>query len=70
MEKVTSIIIAVIMFVISAIFLISVFGQTLGLGEAYTKMWCFGYCAMKINMPFGSPLSIPGLGLPGGFCGC
>ena len=70
MEKMTLIIIAVIMFVVGAIFLIAVFGKTLGIGEAYSKMWCLGYCALKINMIFGSPLGIPGLSLPGGFCGC
>jgi len=70
MENITSILIPIIMFIIGAIFLLSVFDEVLGLIQPFLDYICFGYCAMKINMPFGSPLSIPWAPLPGGFCGC
>lgn len=69
MEKMTMIILAVLVFGIGFMFFIGLYMGTAGLGIAFTKSWCFGYCAIKINFAFGTPFVL-GPGLPGGFCGC
>ncbi len=63
-KKMAEIIFVILVFLVGFIFFIAMFGETLGIGTIFTKMWCYGYCAMKITNP------LWGGAIPGGFCGC
>lgn len=71
MEKMTMIILAVLVFGIGFMFFLFIYAGTLGISTGFVKSWCFGYCAVKVTLNWGSPLGLPfGPSLPGGFCGC
>ena len=70
MKLTQNVLYAIIIFGIGFMLVIALFGETLGLSRMLVDVWCWGYCAIKIKMPWGSPLGLPVASLPGGFCGC